>query len=40
MKATLNNPTNSSFEVQVSDDASANDGSFQFQIFNMNDWLG
>ena len=39
-KATLNKPTNSSFEVQVSDDASENDGSFQFQIFNMNDWLG
>lgn len=40
LKANLANPTNSSFEVQISDDASANDGDFQFQIFNMNDWLG
>ena len=38
MKATLLSQTTSSFTVEVSDDASRNDGSFQFQIINLNDW--
>ena len=39
MKATLQSKTTSSFTVEVSDDESRNDGSFQFQITNLNDWM-
>lgn len=39
MKATLLEAGTSYFIAEVSDDASANDGSFMFQIINLNDWL-
>ena len=39
MKATLLEAGTSYFIAEVSDDASANDGSFMFQIINPNDWL-
>lgn len=39
IKASLNNPTSSYFQVDTSDDASRNDGSFMFQIINLNDWI-
>lgn len=39
MKATLLEDGTSYFIAEVSDDASANDGSFMFQIINLNDWL-
>lgn len=39
MKATLIEAGTSYFIAEVSDDSSANDGSFMFQIINLNDWL-
>lgn len=39
MKASLLEQGTSSFAVEVSDDASRNDGSFMFQIINLNDWV-
>lgn len=39
MKASLLEQGISSFVVEVSDDASRNDGSFMFQITNLNDWI-
>lgn len=39
MKASLLEPGASYFVVEVSDDASRNDGAFSFQIINLNDWL-
>lgn len=39
MKATLLEDGTSYFIAEVSDDSSANDGSFMFQIINLNDWL-
>ena len=39
IKASVNTLNTSSFIVDTSDDASRNDGSFMFQIINMNDWL-
>lgn len=38
MKASLLEPGASYFVVEVSDDASRNDGAFSFQIINLNDW--
>jgi hypothetical protein len=38
IKATLVSKTTSSFRVAVSDDSSANDGSFDFMIINKDDW--
>ena len=38
IKPTLISRTTTYFDVDVSDDASRNDGSFMFQITNMNDW--
>lgn len=40
MKATLLEAGTSYFIAEVSDDSSSNDGSFMFQIINLNDWLG
>ena len=39
MKATLLKAGTSYFIAEVSNDSSANDGSFMFQIINLNDWL-
>lgn len=39
VKATLLEAGTSYFIAGVSDDSSANDGSFMFQIINLNDWL-
>lgn len=39
MKATLLEAGTSYFIAEVSDDSSANEGSFMFQIINLNDWL-
>lgn len=39
IKATVTNFQSTYFEVDTSDDASRNDGSFMFQIMNLNDWL-
>ena len=39
MKATLLEAGTSYFIAEVSDDSSSNDGSFMFQIINLNDWL-
>lgn len=39
IKATVTNLQSTYFEVDTSDDASRNDGSFMFQIINLNDWL-
>lgn len=39
MKATLLEAGTSYFIAEVSDDSSANDGSFMFQIINLDDWL-
>lgn len=39
MKATLLETSTSYFTVEVSDDASVNDGSFMFMMLNMNDWM-
>lgn len=39
LKATLLEAGTSYFIAEVSDDSSANDGSFMFQIINLNDWL-
>lgn len=39
MKATLLEAGTSYFIAEVSDDSYANDGSFMFQIINLNDWL-
>lgn len=39
MKATLLEAGTSYFIAEVSNDSSANDGSFMFQIINLNDWL-
>lgn len=39
MKATLLEAGTSYFIAEVSDGSSANDGSFMFQIINLNDWL-
>lgn len=39
MKATLLEAGTSYFIAEVSDDSSANDGSFMFQIINLNDWI-
>lgn len=39
MKATLLEAGTSYFIAEVSADSSANDGSFMFQIINLNDWL-
>lgn len=38
IKATVTNFQSTYFEVDTSDDASRNDGSFMFQIMNLNDW--
>lgn len=38
IKATLKSRTSSAFVVGLSDDATGNDGSFDFMIFNRNDW--
>lgn len=38
MKATLEEAGTSYFIAAVSDDSSSNDGSFMFQIINLNDW--
>lgn len=40
MKATLLEAGTSYFIAAVSDDSTSNDGSFMFQIINLNDWLG
>ena len=39
MKASLLTRSSTYFDVEVSDDESRNDGSFIFQITNLNDWL-
>lgn len=39
MKATLQSTSSTSFTVDVSDDSTRNDGSFQFLIMNLNDWM-
>lgn len=39
LKATVINLQSTYFDVDTSDDASRNDGSFIFQIINLNDWL-
>lgn len=39
LKVTLLEAGTSYFIAEVSDDSSANDGSFMFQIINLNDWL-
>lgn len=39
IKATLLEAGTSYFIAELSDDTSANDGSFMFQIINLNDWL-
>lgn len=39
MKATLLEAGTSYFIAEVSDDSSANEGSFMFQIINLNDWF-
>lgn len=39
IKATVVNLQSTYFEVDTSDDESRNDGSFIFQITNLNDWL-
>lgn len=39
MKASLLTRSSTYFDVEVSDDSSRNDGSFIFQITNLNDWL-
>lgn len=39
IKATLLETATSYFTVEVSDDASVNDGSFMFMMLNMNDWM-
>lgn len=39
MKASLLTRSSTYFDVEVSDDTSRNDGSFIFQITNLNDWL-
>ena len=39
VKASLLEAGTSYFIAEVSDDSSANDGSFMFQIINLNDWL-
>lgn len=39
LKATLLEAGTSYFIAEVSDDSSTNDGSFMFQIINLNDWL-
>lgn len=39
VKATLISRTTTQFVVNVSDDASANDGAFEFIIINKNDWI-
>lgn len=39
MKASLLTRSTTYFDVEVSDDESRNDGSFMFQIINLNDWL-
>ena len=39
LKVTLLEVGTSYFIAEVSDDSSANDGSFMFQIINLNDWL-
>lgn len=39
MKASLLTRSTTYFDVAVSDDESRNDGSFMFQIINLNDWL-
>lgn len=38
-KATLIHKTNTSFQVMVSDDATKNDGNFDFFVVNLADWL-
>lgn len=39
IKATVTNLQPTYFDIDTSDDASRNDGSFIFQIINLNDWL-
>ena len=39
IKATVVNLQSTYFDIDTSDDASRNDGSFMFQIINLNDWL-
>lgn len=39
IKATVVNLQSTYFDIDTSDDASRNDGSFIFQIINLNDWL-
>lgn len=39
IKATVINLQSTYFDIDTSDDASRNDGSFIFQIINLNDWL-
>lgn len=40
MKGTLASRTSTECVIHVSDDSLPNNGSFQFQIFNTNDWIG
>ena len=39
LKANLATRSPSSFSVYTSDDSSRNDGSFMFQLINLNDWV-
>ena len=39
IKASVGNIIGGSFDVFTSDDASLNDGSFMFMVYNMGDWL-
>lgn len=39
MKASLLARSTTYFDVEVSDDSTRNDGSFMFQIINLNDWI-
>lgn len=38
IKATLISRTTTQLVIKTSDDASVNDGAFDFMIFNKNDW--
>lgn len=39
VQATVTSQSTNSFQVQISNGTRAFDGSFQFQIFNLNDWI-
>lgn len=39
IKATLESTASNGFTVYTSDDATRNDGSFMFQVINLNDWV-